>query len=128
MTRTPMLIALTDELERAGITHHRVEYGGKHPRLVFDVAGRVRSYTFPGTCWDGPSRHAVVAELRRMLRELQQLPPPRRKAPRHAGRVRVRIIRPRFARIPVLEFVPPRDPWAPLIPLLARLQVGGLEG
>lgn len=127
MSNTPILDALAAELERAGITRYRSVMGGKHPRLVFEVAGRVRTYVYPGTMWDGPSRHAIVAELRRMLRELSQLPP-RRKTRHPVHRLKVRIIRPRFARVPVLEFIPPRDPWAPLAPLLERLQVGGLEG
>jgi hypothetical protein len=127
MSNAPILDALETELERAGITRYRSVMGGKHPRLVFEVAGRVRTYVYPGTMWDGPSRHAVVAELRRMLRELAQLPP-RRKVSRPQPRVRVRIIRPRFLRVPVLEPIPMRDPWAPLVPLLARMAVGGLEG
>lgn len=108
----PLLTALVSELARHGISEHRVEHGGKHPRLCFSVAGSVQHFVMPGTGFDGPARYVYVGELRKLLRRLGVPKPPRVvserqhwPAERRAGSRR---------RLPIFERVHVKDPFAAL--------------
>ncbi len=79
------VLALIDrQMQAAGITEHRLEMGGKHPRLVYVQNGQTHSYTLPGTPSDHRAARNLVADLRRALGlsavkapPAEELPPPR---------------------------------------------------
>jgi hypothetical protein len=58
--------ALTDELERLGVSYDLEQSGKAHPRLVFEVAGRRRTYYFPGSPSDNRALKNALADLRRI--------------------------------------------------------------
>ena len=67
--------AMIDFLNSQNITDTRVEWGGKHPRLMFSYMGRPLYYSFPGT--PGDSRRAskmAVSDLRRLLAQVASNP------------------------------------------------------
>lgn len=63
--------ALLTELERwDGVTDHRFEHGGKHPRLVVETARGSRFITLSLTASDQRATKNKVSDLRKVLREL----------------------------------------------------------
>jgi len=106
--------ALVADLERHGITKHRVEMGGKHPRLCFQVGGRERFYVFPGTMFDGPARHTVIGDLRKVLREVGCAVPKPEKPAAPKKRKHRRPAKPPPARVEALDWTRSKDPFAAL--------------
>jgi hypothetical protein len=59
------------ELDRwQGITGHRFEHGGKHPRLVVETERGSRFITMSLTASDGRAIKNKIGDLRKVLREL----------------------------------------------------------
>ncbi len=57
-------------LREHGATDVRVEWGGKHPKAVYNWHGQHRFCVMPGTCSDGArGLKNAVAFIRRTLRE-----------------------------------------------------------
>lgn len=74
MSRRALEDALVAELQRHGITGHRITHGAKHPRLNFEVDGRRQFFVYSTTTFDGCIRQTFVAELRRVLRRAGATP------------------------------------------------------
>ena len=67
--------AMIDFLRSQGVNDSHVEWGSKHPRLMFSFMGRPLYYSFPAT--PGDSRRAsrmAVSDLRRLLAKIASNP------------------------------------------------------
>lgn len=66
MTRLRHAEPLLDMLSEAGFGH-RIEHGGRHPRIVIDCGNVTRFYVIPGSPSDRRSNLNARSDLRRML-------------------------------------------------------------
>ncbi|WP_156942166.1 hypothetical protein [Hyphomonas adhaerens] len=79
-----------------GATNLRIEYGGKHPKLVGDFEGATFKYVVPATSGDRRSELNCLCGLRRMLGVTRNEQQKLRQAPRRRRRLRPHDATPKF--------------------------------
>jgi hypothetical protein len=61
-----------EQARSCGITNIRIEYGGRHPRLVGQFGGHHIKHTIPRAEGDPNLRYDIRAQLKRLVKQLEK--------------------------------------------------------